>query len=186
MTSARLNGTPAASRLDSSRVKFSRSLAETFSPLNRSGMFPKSPKPAGKLKPGAVPATVFSKRLTGRRPSTSIWRNASGRPEASSAPSAIVPSACIALYWKVGMGSAEEHATSNIQHPTSNGRAAGAAIIECCMLDVGCWMLSLHFIFAPSPCRPASALRWSRPTFRSGLCARFLLRWSHSRPRQPW
>src|SRR5277367_2703627 len=95
MVRARLSGTPAASRLESSRVKFSSIFAETL--------------PEPKLMAGtAAPAEPdlpedFSERLIGLRPRCSICRKASARPPASSWPSASEPSSCNALYWNKAM-----------------------------------------------------------------------------------
>src|SRR2546427_11866597 len=65
ITNARLKGTPAASRLESKRVKFSNARPEIFSVL-----FPKAilAKASGRREPSFDPAPTFSERLTGRRP----------------------------------------------------------------------------------------------------------------------
>src|SRR4051812_28275573 len=71
ITSARLNGTPAASKLESRRVKFSSALPETFCELNLNEKFPS----AGTLPFFAAPFfEADSARLTGRRPRVSICR----------------------------------------------------------------------------------------------------------------
>src|SRR5580700_10925823 len=80
ITNARLSGTPAASRLDNKRVKFSSALGETFLDSNLKEKFP------GKAAPFFEAAAAFSDRFTGRKPSVSICRRASGRPGASSTP----------------------------------------------------------------------------------------------------
>src|ERR1022692_1718125 len=99
MTSARLSGTPAASKLESNRVKFSSAFAETFFASNLKDMFP------GDLgvEPFLGLEEAFSDKFTGRKPSVSIWRNASGRPGASRTPSAMEPLLCNARYENVGI-----------------------------------------------------------------------------------
>jgi len=67
ITSARLNGTPAASKLDSNRVKFSSSFAETFLDAKSKVIFPNDD---GAAEP-FFPAELFSDKFTGRRPSVS-------------------------------------------------------------------------------------------------------------------
>src|ERR1039458_6283889 len=69
ITSARLSGTSAASRLDNRRVKFSSSLADTLVARLRND---NAASEAGKAKPLLFPAAAFSARLTGRRPSPAI------------------------------------------------------------------------------------------------------------------
>ena len=117
ITSARLSGTPAASRLDNRRVKFSSIRPEILFGL------PGENLRQGKVFAGwsAVSGTAFrglplsstffafplrpSVRLIGRKPRPSICRNASCRPPASIWPSVTRPSLCSALYWKVGIES---------------------------------------------------------------------------------
>src|ERR1039458_6385166 len=100
ITSARLNGTPAASRLDSSRVKFSSSRPDTLADRLRND---KRASDAGSAKPVPFSAAAFSARLTGRRPSPAICAKAPCRSVASIWPSAIAPFACNPLYWKRGI-----------------------------------------------------------------------------------
>ena len=95
MTSARLNGTPAASRLERSRVKFSSIRAETF--LDPRFKFSPAPAPAGALPSlaalfgAAILGAALSERLIGLSPFSSICRKASCRPPASIWPSATPP-----------------------------------------------------------------------------------------------
>src|SRR5580704_11868397 len=65
ITSARLNGTPAASRLESSRVKFSSALGEIFLDSNLKEKFPGIAEP---FLAAAPAAPAFSARFTGRKP----------------------------------------------------------------------------------------------------------------------
>src|SRR5665213_3672765 len=76
ITSARLNGTPAASRLERSRVKFSSSLVETFFDSNLKERLPDEFLSAAPFFAAADLdldfAAAASARLIGRRPSVSI------------------------------------------------------------------------------------------------------------------
>jgi len=100
ITSARLSGTPAANRLDSSRVKFSSSRLETLADRLRND---NEASAAGSAKPVPATAPAFSERLTGRRPCPAICAKAPCRSAASSWPAAIAPFVCNALYWKRGI-----------------------------------------------------------------------------------
>src|SRR5580692_8009804 len=65
ITSARLSGTPAASKLESNRVKFSSALGETFLDSNLKEKFP------GNAAALFEVSAAFSDKFTGRKPSVS-------------------------------------------------------------------------------------------------------------------
>src|SRR5437660_1172727 len=68
ITSARLRGTPAASKLESNRVKFSSARPEIFAGFLKNEI---DPKDSGSNEVSSFP-DAFSARLTGRSPNPAI------------------------------------------------------------------------------------------------------------------